>query len=165
MSTEALATQEPLPIGGSGHHSSSWWGVWSLILTEASLFGYLLLTYFYLYSQTQNHWPPEGMPKLLIPGINTVILLLSSVFIWLGERHIKRGKRKAGMIWTVVAIIAGALFVGIQFKEWHDKPYTMTTNLYGSLYFTITRLSHASCHHRSYYTFLPLVMDGIRLFR
>ena len=30
------------------------WGLWTLIVTEGSLFGYLLLTYFYLYFQTQH---------------------------------------------------------------------------------------------------------------
>ena len=37
-----------------------------------------------------------------------------------------------------VAIVLGVTFILIQLKEYHDKTYGITTNLYGSLYFTIT---------------------------
>ncbi len=38
-----------------------------------------------------------------------------------------------------LAILLGiALFVTIQWKEWAKKSYGITSNLYGSLYFTIT---------------------------
>jgi cytochrome c oxidase subunit 3 len=42
------------------------------------------------------------------------------------------------MIGMMLAILLGALFVGIQLVEWSKKTYGMTSNLYGSLYFTIT---------------------------
>ena len=37
-----------------------------------------------------------------------------------------------------LAIVLGACFVGIQLNEWDKKTYGMTSDLYGSLYFTIT---------------------------
>jgi cytochrome c oxidase subunit 3 len=129
---------DALPVGGKGTRASGWWGVWTLIVTESSLFGYLLLSYYYLWGQTEHHWPPEGLPKLSVSGINTVILLSSSVFVYLGERSLRKGGKLSSMLWTFVAIILGAVFVGIQMKEWQDKSYGPTGNLYGSLYFTIT---------------------------
>ena len=37
-----------------------------------------------------------------------------------------------------LALILGVCFVVIQLHEWNIKTYDMTTNLYDSLYFTIT---------------------------
>lgn len=153
---EELELNKPLPVGAlsaplcaqdrlsDGYAAKSpkgvgWWGVWTLIATEGSLFGYLLLAYFYLYSQAEQHWPPEGHPRLLMPGINTVILLSSSVFVWLAERGIKRNRSRwfsCGMM--AVAILLGFIFVCIQLREWQNKSYGIGSHLYGSLYFTIT---------------------------
>ncbi|MDD5579350.1 MAG: cytochrome c oxidase subunit 3 [Methylobacter sp.] len=129
---------EPLPVGSYGKRSSGWWGLLALIVTEGSLFGYLLFSYFYLASQALEHWPPDGLPKLAIPGINTIILLASSGFIWASERCLKNKKMRSSITLMAVAIILGTCFVMIQLREWSNKSYNMATNLYGSLYFTIT---------------------------
>ena len=136
--SEALDDQKPLPVGSAGRKSSGWWGVWLLIITEGSLFGYLLLSYYYLWAQTKNQWPPEGLPSLTLPSINTALLLSSSVFVWLAERSMRQNKLRGTVIWLFIAIIAGAAFIGVQWHEWEGKNYGLTTHLYGSLYFTIT---------------------------
>jgi cytochrome c oxidase subunit III len=136
--TETMQFDKPLPVGSAGKRSGGWWGVVSLIVTEASLFGYLLFSYFYLASQTEQHWPPEGLPNLLIPGINTLILLTSSLFVWMTERFIERSLMRWSLVSMVLAIMLGTCFVLIQLSEWSKKTYGMTSNLYGSLYFTIT---------------------------
>jgi cytochrome c oxidase subunit 3 len=133
-----MPLQEPLPVGSDGKRSTGWWGLLALIVTEGSLFGYLLFSYFYLASQAQEHWPPDGLPKLAIPGINTVILLASSGFIWASERCLKNKKMRSSITLMAVAIILGTCFIMIQLREWSNKSYNMITDLYGSLYFTIT---------------------------
>ena len=40
------------------------WGMILLIVTEASLFVYLLFSYFYLGSMARGTWPPSGPPEL-----------------------------------------------------------------------------------------------------
>ncbi|MDP1771213.1 MAG: cytochrome c oxidase subunit 3 [Methylobacter sp.] len=135
---EAMQTAQALPVGSEGKRSGGWWGVLALIVTEGSLFGYLLFTYFYLASQSEQHWPPDGLPELLIPGVNTVILLASSVFVWVSERCIQRSMLLCSLVSMALAHILGVCFVAIQFNEWSKTTYDMTSNLYGSLYFTIT---------------------------
>ena len=125
-------------LGEKVRLSSGWWGMLALIITEASLFGYLLFAYFYLQSQTPAAWPPDGAPRLTIPLINTGILLGSSILVWLGERMVRRGRARAGAAWLAAGCAAGALFVLIQLHEWQDKPYRLGSHVYGSLYFTIT---------------------------
>lgn len=136
--TESILLDKALPVGGDGKRSSGWWGICALIVTEGSLFGYLLFSYFYLASQTEQHWPPEGLPRLGLAGVNTAILLASSVMVWASERCI-RTRRFGHSRWLIAsAIVLGVGFVVIQLKEWSTKAYNLTSNLYGSLYFTIT---------------------------
>jgi cytochrome c oxidase subunit 3 len=135
---ETMRLDKPLPVGSEGKRSGGWWGMLALIVTEGSLFGYLLFTYFYLASQSEQNWPPEGLPTLLVPGINTLILLASSVFVWVSERCIRRRQSGWSLASMALAFILGACFVAIQLHEWGVKTYDMTSDLYGSLYFTIT---------------------------
>jgi cytochrome c oxidase subunit 3 len=135
---EAMQTDQALPVGSKGKQSSGWWGMLALIVTEASLFGYLLFAYFYLASQTEQHWPPDGLPILIMPLLNTLILLASSVSIWASERCIKRNQLRWSFASMALTFALGTCFVAIQLNEWSKKTYDMTTNLYGSLYFTIT---------------------------
>lgn len=136
--TDADRCDPPLPVGSEGKLSGGWWGVLALIVTEGSLFGYLLFAYFYLASQTEQDWPPEGLPTLLMPAVNTAILLASSVFVWISERCIREKQRHGSIAAMVLAIVLGVCFIIIQLIEWDKKTYDMTSNLYGSLYFTIT---------------------------
>ena len=135
---EALDLKKPLPIGNKGPRNTGLWGVWTLIVTEASLFGYLLAAYAYLAVTSGQQWPPEGAPSLALPGINTVILVSSSGFVMLAERFLRKAWRGAAIAALIVAMILGVIFVAVQVHEWSDKPYGITGNLYGSLYFTIT---------------------------
>ncbi len=135
---EVMQVDKPLPVGSEGKRSGGWWGILALIVTEGSLFGYLLFSYFYLASQSEQHWPPEGLPTLLMPGVNTLILLSSSVFVWASERCIKFRQMGWSLASMALAFILGACFVVIQLNEWSIKTYDMTSNLYGSLFFTIT---------------------------
>lgn len=136
--SDARQFAQALPMGSDGKLSGGWWGVLALIVTEGSLFGYLLFAYFYLSSQTEQDWPPEGLPSLIIPTVNTLILLASSVFVWASEHCIRRKQIRWGIGAMMFSIALGICFVLIQLMEWDKKTYDMTSSLYGSLYFTIT---------------------------
>ena len=110
----------------------------TLIATEASLFAYLIFSYFYLASQTAQQWPPEGTPQIGVGAFNTGVLLLSSVFVWLCERLVRRRRIRWASLSMGVGLLLGLVFVGIQWMEWRDHPYGIATHQYGSLYFTIT---------------------------
>ncbi|RAR49319.1 cytochrome c oxidase subunit I+III [Paraburkholderia unamae] len=143
VAAESGATQSEdetlaLPVGSAGEHAGGWWGVFTLIITETALFGFLIFSYLYLASQSAQPWPPEGPPKLGMSSLNTVLLLLSSVFVWLAGAFVRRARSWPAFWSMFVGIALGVAFVIIQFFEWHDRPYGLATNLYGSLYFTIT---------------------------
>jgi heme/copper-type cytochrome/quinol oxidase subunit 3 len=129
----------PMPVGSAGHKSSGWYGVLTLIVTEASLFVYLLFSYYYTWVWSDGGFLPHERPKITLSGPDTIILILSSVAVWWGERGIKHGRRRwqlpAGL---AIGIVLGVIFLVVQVYEWRDKTFRPDTSTYGSLYFTIT---------------------------
>lgn len=127
-----------LGFGSVGKGSSGWLGIVMLILTEGSLFGYLLFSYFYMQLQLGRDWLPPELPSFRLSGPNTVLLVLSSVAVWAGERGVKHDRRWLGVAGLSAGFVLGSVFVGIQVKEWMDKPFVLDTSSYSSLFFTIT---------------------------
>jgi cytochrome c oxidase subunit 3 len=128
----------PLPVGSKGRLSSGWWGMWTILGTEAALFAYLLFSYFYVAAQTTGKWPPVGPPRLQIAIAGTVILFLGSATMWWGERGIRAGRRRQLLLGIAATLVLGIAFLGLQIVEWHAKPFGIGTDVYGSLYFTVT---------------------------
>lgn len=136
--TDTTLYQQPLPVGSVGRRSSGWWGMLTLVVTEASLFAYLLFSYFYLASQAHGTWLPTATPSLKLALPNTIILIASSFVLWWGERGIRQGQRARLLIATSVTLVMGIIFAILQVKEWHNKSFSISDHAYGSLYYTIT---------------------------
>ncbi|NEX61011.1 cytochrome c oxidase subunit 3 [Noviherbaspirillum galbum] len=131
------ASGRPLPVSGESAQTSGWWGMWCLIVTEAALFAYLLFSYFYLGSQAHGTWVPE-LPKLKLALPNTILLVASSLVLWWGERGMRSGKTRRLALALGASVLMGAVFVGVQVKEWQDKPFSFTDNAYATSYYTTT---------------------------
>jgi heme/copper-type cytochrome/quinol oxidase subunit 3 len=127
-----------LPLDGAGTSAPGAYGMKLLILTEASLFGYLLFSYFYLASMARGPWPPAGMPELRLTLPNTGILLLSSGAMWWAESGIRLERRGRLLGGLVLALALGLVFLGIQLVEYRHQTFGPSTDAYGSLFFTIT---------------------------
>jgi cytochrome c oxidase subunit 3 len=128
-----------LPVGSLGRKSSGWYGVWTLVLTEAAIFAYLLFSYFYLASHAGTDWPLGGMPSLRLAAPNTIILLMSSAaLLWAERSGARRALRSRLLCGIAVALVLGSVFVAIQLVEWHNKSFTFHSGTYGSVYFVVT---------------------------
>lgn len=131
-------TQTALPVGDFGRKGTGWWGMLTLIATEASLFAYLLFSYAFTAVQNGAGFLPAKLPVLHLAGPNTAILLASSGAVWWGERAIKRGERGHFVLGFGAAIVLGAVFVAVQLLEWRNKRLTLSSSAWSSHYFTIT---------------------------
>jgi cytochrome c oxidase subunit III len=131
------------PTGVSGGRSPGFWGMVMLIFTEATLFGILLFSYFFLRFQHSAVWPPAEIekPRLSLVLIMTPILLLSSGPMHWAHTGIRQGKRWRLRLGLLLTFVMGATFLGLQAIEYHGiltREFTARTNVYGSLFFTIT---------------------------
>jgi heme/copper-type cytochrome/quinol oxidase subunit 3 len=132
-------------------------GVLLFIISEANFFLMLILTYVYYHresSATAAHYLEPART-----GINTVILLSSSLAIWFAERNFKQEKHKSFRLWLLTTIILGAVFLFGQGIEWSGlivKNITISSGLFGSTFFTLTGF-------HGFHVFVGLVMLSILL--
>jgi heme/copper-type cytochrome/quinol oxidase subunit 3 len=132
-----------LPVGPIGRRGVGWWGVGTLVASEAALFAYLLFSYFYYGATAGPNWVLEPHPDLHVALPNTILLLASSGVAWWGERGVLR-QRRAQALWGFgIAFLMGCLFALVQLHEWHTKPFSLGTSSFSSLYFLTTGLHEA----------------------
>ena len=86
-------------------------------------------------------WPPPGQPRLPVErtAINTCVLLLSGVLLWLGNRSMSTTP-KVGRRYVAGAIVSGIAFVSMQGVEWvallHEG-LTLTSSTHGAFFYLI----------------------------
>jgi cytochrome c oxidase subunit III len=133
-----IAQPRQIPVGPAGRRGVGYWGVATLVASEAALFTYLLFAYFYTGATAQRGWLLEPHPDLKLAVPNTVLLLASSFVAWFGERGILQQQRTQALMGFAAAFLMGAVFVVVQWFEWRAKPYSIGTSSYASLYFVTT---------------------------
>ncbi len=137
MSEVALA-YPALPVGGVRRLGVGWWGVLCVLADRGRALRLSAVQLLLLRGAADPSWRPGGLPSLWLAGPNTLVLILSSVAVAWGERGARLGRRRRLLIGVGIGLLLGALFVAIQLMEWHSRPFTLRSSLYGSLFFTIT---------------------------
>ena len=138
--SERIRLRGSLPVGAMDTRASGWWAMIFTVFTEASLFAYLLFSYYYLAVQPHlpGTFPEGGQPDLTLAIPNTLILLASSVAVGWAQLGIEHGS-KWRLVWGLGAGAAlGIIFLVIQYFEWAQKPFGLSSTPYSSLYFVIT---------------------------
>ena len=134
---------------------NGWWGVLLLIATEASLFGTLLASYFYLRFQTAP-WPPDGIapPSTVVPLVLTGVLVTTSLPMQLAAGAARRGRLGLVRLALFAALVVQSGYFAMQmhlFLSDLDK-FTPREDAYGSIYFTLLGADHA-------HVFVGLLLD------
>jgi cytochrome c oxidase subunit III len=135
---DAILALRPLSVGSVHRQGLGWSGVLCLIATEAALFSYLIFSYCYVAVQLPPTWTPEPHPSMKLALPNTIVLLASSVTVWWSERGVRQGARGQHRGGLAAGVVLGLIFLVVQIFEWRAKTFTLTSDLYGSFYFTIT---------------------------
>ncbi|MFS8860896.1 heme-copper oxidase subunit III [Synechococcus sp. H60.1] len=114
-------------------------GLLMFLVAEGCLFLGLFMAYL-AYSLTAPVWPPEGTPEreLLLPGINTAILLSSSLVIHQAKPAIQANNVKGLRLWFALAALLGAIFLAGQLYEYSHLEFGLTTNLFASTFYVLT---------------------------
>lgn len=129
----------PLPIEVSELSAPGSIGMLLLIATDAAVFVCLLASYFFLQAGSTT-WPPDGIkkPDLGLITINTFILWGSSIPIQWADSSIRKGHRGRLAIGFALAFGMASLFLVLQGVEYTHKEFSPQTDVYGSLFYTIT---------------------------
>lgn len=120
------------------HHDLRVWGLLTFLISESLMFGALFATYLVL-KGSATEWPPEGTEvELLVPAINTIILVSSSFVIHKGDTAIKKNDVQGLRVWYLATAIMGAVFLAGQIYEYLTLGYGLTTNVFSNCFYLMT---------------------------
>jgi cytochrome c oxidase subunit 3 len=159
-------------------HEADTLGIWVFLASEILFFGGMFTAYtVYRTAFPSAFEAASGHLNLLLGGINTGVLLTSSLTMTFADDAVVAGNRRAVAFWLSVTAALGTAFLVIKGFEWRDEfreqlaplfgrpfhfaePYTDQARLFFSFYFALTGL-HAL--HLFIGVVLMLVMLGFTL--
>ena len=97
-------------------------GMWVFLLTEILFFGGLFVAYM-IYRVWYFDAFAEASRSLSLfwGGLNTAVLIGSSLTMAMAVRGAQTNKRKATVNWLILTMILGAVFLGVKVIEYADK--------------------------------------------
>jgi heme/copper-type cytochrome/quinol oxidase subunit 3 len=126
--------------------SLGWWGMAMFIAAEATLFGVMVATYFYLRFKNLQ-WPPHGItdPKPAVPLVLLGVLVATSVPMQLALRAAHARRLSAVRLFLVVALIVQAGYFAMQVHEYAGDLHSFrpADHAYASVYYTLLGVDHA----------------------
>jgi len=117
-------------------------GMACLIIAESAIFTIFVVAYLYYLGKSLSGPTPHEV--LETPIFYTICLLSSSLTIHLAGKLLERGRRGAFLLFWLLTIALGALFLYGTGQEWHRLIYehglTISTNLFGTTYYSLVGL-------------------------
>ena len=119
-------------------------GMLLFIISEVMLFGAFFTAYFFLRVVANDPWPAAGTElPVLIAGVNTSILLSSSLTMHWALVAAKNGNRwgmRAGLLTT---FLLGLTFLSVQINEYVHIGFSPADHAQGSIFYGLTGLHGA----------------------
>ena len=139
-----IAAHAHRPVRRNTRFGNGFLGVIFFLLSEVALFGSLIFAYLYL-RRSLGTWPPPGIERLevVLPAINTVVLISSGFFCHYAYTAIKRGRQRLFMVLLLLTIVFGAAFLSGQAYEYKHLETAINHDIFGATFFTLTGLHGA----------------------
>ena len=132
-------------------------GMWIFLITEVMFFGGMFTAYtVYRRAYSDAFAVASSSLNVTIGAINTAVLLVSSFTMVMAVRAAQLGQRRMIVLFLVVTLIFGGIFLGVKAYEWNEKfeqhhvpgpsfhldgvPQQGHAQLFFSLYFAMTGL-------------------------
>jgi len=117
-------------------------GMACLIIAESAIFTIFVVAYLYYLGKSLSGPTPREV--LETPIFYTICLLSSSLTIHIAGKLLESGRRAAFLLFWLLTIALGALFLYGTGQEWHRLIYehglTISTNLFGTTYYSLVGL-------------------------
>ncbi|HEY4385222.1 MAG TPA: heme-copper oxidase subunit III, partial [Ktedonobacteraceae bacterium] len=128
--------------GATVGRSLEWWGMVFFIASEALIFANLIAAYLYLDIRSGGFKLPNGDNlSIILPAVNTVLLLASSIPAVLARQGITKGNQKQ-LAWGLLGtIVLGVIFLSGQVYEYgslYSEGFNVGFKTFGSAFFTLT---------------------------
>lgn len=103
-------------------YESATLGMWAFLLTEVMFFGGL----FGAYTVYRNlYWEAYASTtkymNITLGAFNTAVLIASSLTMAMAVRSAQLGRRKAIIVFLILTIVLGSIFLGVKVVEYHEK--------------------------------------------
>ena len=132
--------QEDGPHGADGaeHHDVRLFGLATFLVADGMTFAGFFAAY--LTFRAVNPLPPGSNYELelLLPTINTVLLVISSFTFHRAGRRLMGGDNAAARRWLLLTAALGAAFLAGQMVEYFNLPFGLTDNLFASTFYALT---------------------------
>ena len=94
----------------------------------------------YLTFRAVNPLPPGAIYELelLLPTINTALLVMSSFTFHRAGKELQRQQRGPCRLWLLITAGLGAVFLAGQMVEYFSLPFGLTSNLFASTFYALT---------------------------
>ena len=153
---ETLALQEQFDTEAQQKDASTL-GMWIFLITEVMFFGGMFTAYtVYRRAYSDAFAVASASLNVTIGAINTAVLLVSSFTMVMAVRAAQLGQRRMIVLFLVLTLIFGGVFLGVKAYEWNEKfeqhhvpgpsfhldgvPQQGHAQLFFSLYFAMTGL-------------------------
>ena len=134
--------------------SSATFGMWVFLVTEVMFFGGMFLAYVLYRTWYPDAWVAASHHlDVTLGAFNTAVLIASSLTMALAVHAAQLGKKNGQVIFLILTMALGALFLGVKVVEYSDKfthnlvpgpsfefdaPYTRAAQIFFSVYFAMT---------------------------
>src|SRR5436190_17611829 len=118
---ETLALQEQFDSPEQQREASTL-GMWVFLVTEILFFGGMFIVYT-VYRAMYPHVFAAASSSLnaVIGAVNTAVLLCSSFTMVMAVRGASLGARKPLVVFLILTMILGGVFLGVKAVEWKEK--------------------------------------------
>ena len=134
----------PPPANRSSRIEAQFLGMLLFIISEVMLFGAFFTAYFFIRVVNHDHWPATGTKlPVLVAGINTAILLSSSLTMhWalVSAKNENRFGMRAGLVTT---FLLGVTFLTVQINEYVHIGFAPHDHAQGTIFYGLTGLHGA----------------------
>lgn len=97
-------------------------GMWMFLVTEVMFFGGLFMAYsLYRAANPEAFAAASHHLNILLGGVNTAVLIGSSLTVVLAVWSAEKGKQKSLVFWLAATIALGLVFLGIKAVEYEHK--------------------------------------------
>jgi cytochrome c oxidase subunit 3 len=120
-------------------------GILLFIVSEVMLFGAFFAAYFFIrVVASEGSWPPDGFElPVAVAGVNTAILVTSSVTVHWALESVRRNQRRGLIMGLAATWLLGFTFLFIQINEYVHIGFSARDGAFGSIFYGLTGLHGA----------------------